>query len=111
MQQQLKEGWDYLLVLASPGKGEGGFMPTAATPLSSQSMPMAQAGGRSGNTGRGEAPEAQTLLASPFTPFPSSVPSRAWLAWGRAEAQEQLEGGGWDRAPRGRGPRPKEEGT
>lgn len=33
VQQQLKEGWDYLLVLASPGQGEGDFMPTAATPL------------------------------------------------------------------------------
>jgi len=81
-------------------------MATAATPLSSQSMLMAQAGGGGGNKGRGEAPEAQTLLASPFSPFPS-LPSRAWLAWGRAEAQEQLEGGVWDRAPRGRGPRPK----
>lgn len=39
------------------------------------------------------------LLASPFSPFPS-LPSRAWLAWGRAEAQKQLEGGGRDRAPR-----------
>lgn len=63
-------------------------------------------GGGGGNKVGGEAPEAQTLLASPLSPFPS-LPSRAWLAWGRAEAQEQLEGGVWDRAPRGRGPRPK----
>lgn len=56
-----------------------------------------------------EAPEAQTPLASPLSPFPS-LSSRAWLAKGRAEAQEQLEGGGWD-STKGRGPRPKEGGN
>ena len=110
VQQQLKEGWDYLLVLPSPGQGEGDFMPTAATPLSSQSMLKAQAAGRGGKKGGEGKLLRLTLLASPSSPFPS-LPSRAWLTWGRAEAQEQLEGGEWDRAPRGRGPRPKEEGT
>lgn len=48
-------------------------------------------------------PEAQTLLASPFSPFPS-LPNRTWLALGRAEAQEQLKGGGWGQSTKGKGP-------
>lgn len=64
-------------------------MPTAATPLSSQPMLTAQAGGRGRRKGGG-APEARTLLT--FFPLPS-FPSRAWLAWRRAEAQEQSRGG------------------
>lgn len=64
-------------------------MPTAATPLSSQPMLTAQAGGRGRRKGGG-APEARTLLT--FFSLPS-FPSRAWLAWRRAEAQEQSRGG------------------
>lgn len=77
-------------------------MPTAATPFSSQSRLKAQAGDGIGKGG-GEAPEAQTLLASPFSPFPS-LPNRTWLALGRAEAQEQLKGGGWGQSTKGKGP-------
>ena len=107
IQAQRRERWDYLLVLAFPGQGEGGFITRTASPLSSQSMLLAQTGGRGENRGWGEVPEAQTLLASPFSLFPS-LPSRSWLALGKTEAQGQLEGGGWDRASRGTalGPRP-----
>lgn len=48
------------------------------------------------------------MLASPFSPFPS-FPCRVWLAWARAEAQEQLEGGGWDRARREGALRPRKQ--
>lgn len=60
----------------------------------------------------GEAPEAQTLLASPFSPFPS-LPSRAWLAraeqrprssWREVDGKEHQGEGAL--GPRRRGPSP-----
>ena len=76
------------------------FITTTATPLSSQSMLLAQIGGRGENSGVGDVPETLTLLASPFSLF-LSLPRRSWLALGKTEVQEQLEKGEWDRGSRG----------
>lgn len=84
-------------------------MVTAATSLSSQSVLLAQAGEGGGNRAQGKLLGPDTtcfsLLLVPFT-------SQQGLAGrGRAEAREQLEGGGWDRAPREGALRPRREGT
>lgn len=83
-------------------------MPTAATPLSSQPMLTAQAGGRAG--GREGAllrlGHCSLLSSSHSLPFPAEP------GWPGAElrprSNQEVDG---DRAPRGRGPRPKGEGS
>lgn len=71
-------------------------MATAATSLSSQSMLMAQAGAgeieREGSF-RGPDTACFSLLLIPFT-------SQRPAGLGQSRVQEQLEEGGWDRAPR-----------
>lgn len=86
-------------------------MAAAATPLSSQSMLMAQAGigGDNRAGGRLLRPRHCLLLPSPHSPHFPAEPG-----WPGAEqrSQEQLEGGGRrDRAPREGALGPRWEGT
>ena len=92
-------------LLAGPHLPRSGRRRFHANSCNSSQLPVnARGSGRGRRSGQGEAPEAHTLLASPSSLLFASQQSTADLS-------QQLEGGGWDRAPRGRGPHPKEEGT
>jgi hypothetical protein len=70
-------------------------------------LPINAQGSSRGGTGTGEGklPRLKTLLASPFSPLLPFAAQPGYLAGpARAEAREQLEGGGWEQSTTGKGP-------